>query len=257
MLDVFVTRIMAVANQKGGVGKTTTALNLGVLLARMSRVLFVDLDPQASLTTFLGVDSYRVERSSYSLLMFEGMSLARSLRTLNSSMALVPGSIDLAAAAIKIVQDGLPLARLREVLRQSRVAFDYVVIDTPPGLNVLTVIGLMAADEVIIPTQCSQTAVMNIRAIQDVIWRVRDHMGNPDLKVRGVLPTLFDNQAIYAQTVLDELRALMPGQIFKTVIPYDVRVADAPHKGKAVVDYAPESLGALAYRQLAAEITAG
>lgn len=249
------TRILAVANQKGGVAKTTTALNLGLVLARQCRVLLIDLDPQASLTAFLGFDPYRQERSAYSLLMFDDMTLARVLKPLNSSLALIPGSVDLANAGIKIVQEPHPLNRLRQVLRESRVNFDYILIDTPPGLNVLTVIGLLAADEVLIPAQCNYAAILGIRAVQEVVKRIREHMGNPGLKIGGVLPTFYDSQAVHTAEILAELQTLLPGQVFKTRIPYDVHVADAPHTGKAVVDYAPESPGAAAYRQLAEEIT--
>ncbi len=250
------TRILAVVNQKGGVGKTTTALNLALVLARHSRVLLVDLDPQASLTASLGLDPYRLERSSYSLLMFDEIALSRVLKPLNSSLAVLPASVDLSTAAVKLVQEPYPLERLRRVLRESRIIFDYIVIDTPPGLNVLTVVGLLAADEVIIPAQCNHAAILGIRAVYEVVSRIRQHMGNPDLKVGGVLPTFYDAQALYTIEILQELHALLPGQLFKTVIPYDVHVADAPHKGKAIVDYMPDSPGAIAYCQLSDEIIA-
>jgi len=211
-----VTRILAVANQKGGVGKTTTALNLGLVLAqKQCRVLLVDLDPQASLTVFLGLDPYHVERSTYSLLILPDISPARILKPFGSTLALLPGSVDLANASIKLVQEGHPLDRLRLALRRGHVAFDYVLIDTPPGLNVLTVIGLLAADDVLIPTQCNHSAMLGIRAVQDVVKRIRDNMGNPGLKVSGVLPTFYDSQSVYADQILDELRALLPGVLFK------------------------------------------
>lgn len=248
------TQIYAVANQKGGVGKTTTTLNLGLSLAVQRRVLLIDLDPQSTLTTALGFDPYRLERSSYSLLMFEGMTLARALKPLRANLALIPGSVDLQAASIKLVQEHHPLERLRSALRATRLPFDYVLIDTPPGLNVLTVVGLLAADLVIVPAQCNHMAIQGIRAVQDVTRRIRENMGNPDLRLRGVLPTFYDPAAVYSQAVLDEMRALLPSQVFKSLIPYDVHVADAPHTGKAVIEYAPQSPGALAYHSLAEEI---
>lgn len=254
---MFVAQILAVANQKGGVGKTTTVLNLGLVLAnRGKRVLLLDLDPQASLTVFMGYDPYRLKRSSYSLLMFPEISLVRVIQSFGSMVALIPGSVDLATAAIRMVQEQHPLGRLRTVLRETQYNFDYVLIDTPPGLNVLTVSALIAADQLIIPIQCSYTAIQGIKAIQDIISHVRDGMGNPDLKLRGVLPTFFDPEAVFAPKTLADLRALLPGQIFTTVIPYDAAVADAPHVGKGVVDYAPNSPSAVAYRSLADELLA-
>jgi chromosome partitioning protein len=252
-----VTRILAVANQKGGVGKTTTALNLAIVLTqRHCRVLLVDLDPQASLSISLGIDPYRVERSSYSLLLYPEIPLTRVLKPFNSALALVPGSVDLANASIKFIQEGRPLDRLRVALRQSYVSFDYILIDTPPGLGVLSVIGLLAADEILIPAQCNHNAMLGIQAIQEVVKRVRESMDHPALKIVGILPTFYDSNAVFAPQILSELQTLLPELIFRTVVPYDANVADALYKGRVVVEYAPQSPGALAYLSLADEILA-
>lgn len=249
------TQIFVIANQKGGVGKTTTVLNLGAALALQGhRVLLIDLDPQASLTAHLGLDPYRQERSSYSLVMFEEMVLSRVLKPVGANLALVPGSIDLATAAIRLVQERQPLNRLQLALRESRLGFDFVLLDTPPSLNVLTVSALLAAQQVIIPVQCNHAAALGVRAMLDVVHRVRDHMGNPSLSVRGIVATLFDAEMLYAQQVLRELRALLPKQTLQTVIPYDPHIADAPHQGKSILTYLPESPGAIAYRRLADEL---
>jgi len=146
-------------------------------------------------------------------------------------------------------------------MRESRISFDYVLIDTPPGLNVLTVVGLLAADEVLVPTQINHTAIQGVRAIQDVIKRIRENMGNPGLATTGILATFFDSESAYAPQTLHELKALLKEQLCQTVIPYDQTVipydpsvADAPYKGKSVVDFAPESQGAKAYLALASEL---
>lgn len=249
------TQIYAIANQKGGVGKTTTVLNVGAALAQQgSRVLLIDLDPQASLTAHLGLDPYRQERSSYSLVMFDEIALSRVLKPVGANLALVPGSIDLATAAIKIVQERQPLNRLQVALRGNQLGFDYVLLDTPPSLSVLTVSALLAAQYVLIPVQCNHMAMLGVRAMLDVMRRIRDQMGNPQLSLRGVVATLFDAEALYAQRVLDELRALLPGQILNTIIPYDTHIGDAPHQGKSALAYLPDSPGAAAYRRLAGEL---
>ena len=250
-------RILAITNQKGGVGKTTTTLNLGFELARQHRrVLLVDLDPQGGLTVFMGLDPYTLKRSSYSLLMHKDARLSRALHTVNGDLAIAPASIDLAVAIVKIIQEQRPLDQLRKVLRGSRVSFDYVLIDTPPTLDVMTAISLVAADEVIIPAQCHFLAMLGIRAIKDSIQRVRDGMRNPDLRLRGVLPTMFDPLSSQSQTALDEMRAVLGDDVFSAVIPYDVRVQEAPFRGKPVVHDAPDSPAATAYRQLAKELLA-
>jgi chromosome partitioning protein len=249
------TRILAVTNQKGGVGKTTTVLNLGYELARRQRrVLLIDLDPQGGLTILMGLDPLRVGRSSYSLLLYDNMRLTRALHPITNELALVPGSIDLAVAAIKIIQEEHPLDRLRQALRDSRLTFDYVLIDTPPTLDVMTAISLVAADEVIIPAQCHFLAMRGIRAILDSMTRVRAGMRNPDLKLRGVLPTMFDMYSDQAPAVLREMRAMLAQDVFATVIPYDVHILDAPYRGRPVVIDAPNSPAAAAYRALTDEL---
>ena len=251
-------RIITIANQKGGVGKTTTTLNLGVALSRQQRrVLLVDLDPQANLTALLGLDPYEKRRSSYSLLMFPDTTVTRVMVTLDSWLALVPASIDLAVASVKLVQGEGMIDRLHGALRESRVVFDDILIDTPPGLDVLTAVGLIAADAVIIPVQCSKLAMLGVRATYEAIQRISAGSSNPGLRLYGVLPTLFDADLAYSAAILNELRVVLPGFVFDTLIPYDPYVADAPHTGRPVVDYAPDSPAALAYLTLADLVAQG
>jgi chromosome partitioning protein len=247
-----VARIITIASQKGGVGKTTTVLNLGVALSRQQRrVLLVDLDPQANLTALIGLDPYEKRRSTYSLLMFPDTTVTRVMVTLDSRLALIPASIDLAVASVKLVQGEGAIDRLRAALRESRVVFDDILIDTPPGLDVLTAVGLIAADDLIIPVQCSKLAMLGVRATYEAMRRISAGTSNPGLRLCGVLPTIFDSNLAYVADTLNELHAVLPGFVFETPIPYDSYVADAPHTGRPVVDYAPESPAALAYLALA------
>jgi chromosome partitioning protein len=249
-----VARIITVANQKGGVGKTTTVLNLGVALSRQQRrILLVDLDPQANLTALLGFDPYEKRRSTYSLLMIPDTGVTRVMVTLDSRLALIPASIDLAVASVKLVQGEGAIDRLHTTLRESRVVFDDILIDTPPGLDVLTAVGLIAADEVIIPVQCSKLAMLGVRATYEAMQRISAG-SNPGLRLGGVLPTLYDSNHAYAEDILNELRAVLPGYVLETVIPYDLYIADAPHTGRPVIDYAPDSPAAQSYLWLADQL---
>lgn len=250
------TRIFSIANQKGGVGKTTTTLNLGFVLAEKYRVLLIDLDAQGGLTNFLGMDPYRMTRSSYSLLMYEDISIARTIKTITPRLSLIPGSIDLASGAVRIVHEARPLTKLRDVLRSSRFQFDYILIDTPPTLDVLTALSLLAADEVIIPAQCHYLAMLGIRAMKETIERLQSNVPATKVELCGILPTMYDANAAQSREALQELRNLLSNEVFQSVIPYDTYVLDAPYYGKPVVHYAPESPAAQAYRMLAEEIVA-
>lgn len=248
------TRTLVIANQKGGVGKSTSVMNLGVALAdRGARVLLVDLDPQGGMTAAFGVDSYDIRRSAFSLLMYSQVSLARVVRPVRSTLALVPASLDLAAAEIQLASVADRAHRLRTVLERSRIPFDYVLIDTPPGLGILTANGLVAADEVLIPVQCQYLAMRGVRALMDTVVRIKNHM-NPGLRLNGVFGTMYRPESRHAQEVVDELRGVFGAKMFQTLIHYDDVVAEAPIVGLSVLEYIPRHPIAKGYRGLAEEI---
>ncbi len=235
------TRTLVIANQKGGVGKSTSVMNLGVALADTgARVLMIDLDPQGGLTGAFGIDSHDIRRSTFSLLMYSNVSLARVVRPVRKNLALVPASIDLAAAEIQIAGAPDRVQRLRRSLQQNRIPFDYVLIDTPPGLGILTANGLVAADEVLIPVQCQYLAMRGVRALMDTIVRVKNSLNRP-LKLAGLFGTMYRPESQHAQEVVDELRSVFGPKMFKTLIHYDDVVAEAPVIGLSVLEYIPRA----------------
>jgi chromosome partitioning protein len=251
------TRTLVIANQKGGVGKSTSVMNLGIALAeRDFRVLLVDLDPQGGLTAAFGVDSYDIRRSAFSLIMYNHVSLARVIRPVRTKLALVPASFDLATSEVQLAGSADRVHRLRASLRRSRVPFDYILIDTPPGLGILTANGLVAADEVLIPVQCQYMAMRGVRALMDTFVRVKTHL-NPSLRLAGLFGTMYRSDSQHAQEVVDELRAVFGPKMYKTLIYYDDVVAEAPIVGLSVLEYIPGHPVAQEYRALAEEITRG
>jgi len=251
------TRIYALANQKGGVGKTTTAVNLGAYLAQAgARVLLVDADPQANATSSLGVDKHKTRRSVYDSLV-NGVPL-ESVIVLSGLLRLdlAPSSPALAGAEVEIV----PLERreylLRQALHSVRGRYDYILIDTPPSLGLLTLNALTAADDgVIIPVQCEYLALEGLSELLRTIDLVRNRL-NPLTRVAGVVLTMYDVRTNLAQQVVEQVRKHFGDLVFQTVIPRSVRLGEAPSYGEPICTYAPGSPGAAAYEALARELKA-
>jgi chromosome partitioning protein len=252
------THIHALVNQKGGVGKTTTAINLGAYLAHLDQhVLIVDLDPQANATSCLGVDKRTVQSSTYDALLNEDVPAAAILFNERLNLSLLPSSPALAGAEVELVEEADREFKLRNALESVDGKYDYILIDCPPSLGILTVNGLVASrNGVLIPVQCEYLALEGLGLITQTIERVQSSLF-PDLKVRGVILTMFDPRTNLSTDVVKEVNNHFPGQVFKSVVPRSIRLAEAPSYGLPISAYAPSSVGAHAYESLAKELLAG
>lgn len=248
------TRIYAIANQKGGVGKTTTAVNLSAYLAlNGKRVLLLDLDPQCNASSSLGIDKGKVASSSYEVLLGSVTPAKATLKNAKLNLSIVPASPALAAAEIELVGELAREYRLRQALAAEMDKFDYILIDCPPSLGLLTVNALTAANGVLIPVQCEYLALEGLSQLTRTVQLVRQRL-NPQLDIRGLVMTMYDTRTALAQQVVAEVEKFFTGKVFKTRIPRNVRLSEAPSHGVPIIAYAPSSPGSQAYRALAQEL---
>ncbi|HEY4484501.1 MAG TPA: AAA family ATPase [Candidatus Paceibacterota bacterium] len=248
-------RIINICNEKGGVGKTTTAINLSAYLAALGKyVLLVDLDPQANTTGGLGVKMQDDHLSIYHSLVGDTSPGSYLRKTSIFGFDLLPASADLAGASVELVSLESREFRLKKALNSIRTHYDYILIDSPPSLGLLTINGLAAAEEIIIPVQCEYFALEGLGTLLKTIDLVRESL-NPQLKIAGVLLTMYDRRNRLARAVVREVQKNFPGRVFEAIIPRSISLAEAPSFGKTILQFDPDSKAGRAYRQLAEEVS--
>jgi chromosome partitioning protein len=254
MQPLAMSRTIAIANQKGGVGKTTTAVNLAAsLAATQRRVLLVDMDPQGNATMGSGIDKHEVEHTAYESLV-GGVNIEETLvRAAEGGFDLLPGNTDLTAAEVELMNANMREHRLRLALERVRGNYDYVLVDCPPSLNMLTINALVAADGVLIPMQCEYYALEGLSALMATIERVRSRI-NPRLQIEGVLRTMYDPRNKLSAEVSGQLTGHFGDRVYRTIVPRNVRLAEAPSHGLPAMYYDRSSRGAMAYLALAGEM---
>ena len=246
-------KVISVTNQKGGVGKTTTSINLAdSLVKRGKRILLIDMDPQGNSSVGCGVDPSEIETSIYDLLL-DDVTVKESIKKTDCGVDVLPANGDLAGAQVELLNEIGRELRLKNSLEGVQADYDYIFIDCPPALNVLTINALVASDSVMIPMQCEYFALEGLSALIATVRKIRETL-NPRLSIEGLLRTMFDSRNSLSNEVSRQLQTHFGDKVYKTVVPRNVRLAEAPSYGEPAITYAPNSKGAKAYLQLADEV---
>lgn len=250
------TKILAIINQKGGVGKSTTAVNLSAALGAMGKeVLLVDLDPQGNATSGYGIDKRALDGCVYNVLLGETPVEEVILSCVAEGVDVLPSTISLAGAEVELVNEMARENRLKNALGSLRGRYDYILIDCPPSLGLLTINALVAADKLLVPIQCEFYALEGVTKLLDSMKRVKSIL-NPSLDIFGIVLTMYDSRTNLANQVVNEVRSFFGDEVFETLIPRTVKLSEAPSYGQSILEYAPDNKGALAYNDLAKEVIA-
>lgn len=253
-------KIISLVNQKGGVGKTTTSINLSNSLGHLGKkTLLIDLDPQSNSTTGLGVDRVKISKSIYNVIMGDCKVEDAIIKTPYKNLSIIPALIDLAGVDIELIQIGVQdkefrvTEQLKKALQKVRNRYDFIIIDCPPNLGILTTNALAASDSVLIPIQCEYYSLEGVNQLLHTILKIQNNV-NPNLDIEGVLLTMLDGRTLIGLEVVEDVRKFFNEKVFSTIIPRLVKLVEAPSHGKPILEYDPKSNGALAYLNLAKEV---